>query len=75
LQAVIAKKLLRRLGNGKVAIFEVLTATAAVSRMIREGKTHQLNSVLQTGAQCGMRTFEQGLQQRIEAGWLGRNGA
>lgn len=43
--------------------------------MIREGKTHQLNSVLQTGAQSSMQTFEQGLQKRIEAGLLGGNGA
>lgn len=71
LQAVIAQKLLSRPGGGRVAIFEVLTATAAVSSMIREGKTHQLASVLQTGAQSGMQTFEQGLQQRIKAGLLG----
>ncbi|QUY47675.1 type IV pilus twitching motility protein PilT [Serratia plymuthica] len=71
LQAVIAQKLLGRPGGGRVAIFEVLTATAAVSSMIREGKTHQLASVLQTGAQSGMQTFEQGLQQRIDAGLLG----
>jgi twitching motility protein PilT len=71
LQAVIAQKLLSSPGGGRVAIFEVLTATAAVSSMIREGKTHQLASVLQTGAQSGMQTFEQGLQQRIDAGLLG----
>ncbi|WP_269936129.1 type IV pilus twitching motility protein PilT [Serratia liquefaciens] len=71
LQAVIAQKLLSRPGGGRVAIFEVLTATAAVSSMIREGKTHQLASVLQTGGQSGMQTFEQGLQQRICAGLLG----
>ncbi|MFN2995164.1 type IV pilus twitching motility protein PilT [Serratia plymuthica] len=75
LQAVIAQKLLSRPGGGRVAIFEVLTATAAVSSMIREGKTHQLASVLQTGAQSGMQTFEQGLQQRIDAGLLGEEGA
>lgn len=70
LQAVIAQKLLSRPGGGRVAIFEVLTVTAAVSSMIREGKTHQLASVLQTGGQFGMQTFEQGLQQRISAGLL-----
>ncbi|VXD00863.1 transporter [Enterobacterales bacterium 8AC] len=70
LQAVIAQKLLSKPGGGRVAIYEILTATAAVSSMIREGKTHQLASVLQTGAQSGMQTFEQGLQQRIQAGLL-----
>lgn len=70
LQAVIAQKLLSKPGGGRIAIYEILTATAAVSSMIREGKTHQLASVLQTGAQSGMQTFEQGLQQRIQAGLL-----
>lgn len=70
LQAVIAQKLLSKSGGGRVAIYEILTATAAVSSMIREGKTHQLVSVLQTGAQSGMQTFEQGLQQRVAQGIL-----
>lgn len=70
LQAVIAQKLLSKHGGGRVAIYEILTATAAVSSMIREGKTHQLVSVLQTGAQSGMQTFEQGLQQRVAQGIL-----
>lgn len=70
LQAVIAQKLLSKPGGGRVAIYEILTATAAVSSMIREGKTHQLVSVLQTGAQSGMQTFEQGLQQRVAQGIL-----
>lgn len=70
LQAVIAQKLLSKPGGGRVAIYEILTATAAVSSMIREGKTHQLVSVLQTGTQSGMQTFEQGLQQRVAQGIL-----
>lgn len=70
LQAVIAQKLLSKPGGGRVAIYEILTATAAVSSMIREGKTHQLVSVLQTGAQSGMQTFAQGLQQRVAQGIL-----
>ncbi|QNK33281.1 type IV pilus twitching motility protein PilT [Serratia sp. JUb9] len=70
LQAVIAQKLQRRVGGGRTAVFEILTATPAVSSMIREGKTHQLASVLQSGAQAGMQTFAQGIQQRIAQGIL-----
>lgn len=70
LQAVIAQKLLSKPGGGRTAIYEILTATPAVSSMIREGKTHQLASVLQTGAQSGMQTFEQGLRQRVAQGIL-----
>ncbi|WP_431225067.1 type IV pilus twitching motility protein PilT [Serratia sp. L9] len=65
LQAVIAQKLLSKPAGGRVAIYEILTATAAVSNMIREGKTHQLASVLQSGAQSGMQTFAQGRQQLV----------
>lgn len=70
LQAVIAQKLRRKPSGGRVAIYEILTATVAVSSMIREGKTHQLLSALQTGAQAGMQTFEQGFQQRVAQGIL-----
>ncbi|MFI8417934.1 type IV pilus twitching motility protein PilT [Serratia sp. NPDC078593] len=70
LQAVIAQKLVRKPAGGRTAVFEVLTTTPAVSSMIREGKTHQLASVLQTGAQFGMQTFEQGLQHRVAQGIL-----
>ncbi|EFE96183.1 type IV pilus twitching motility protein PilT [Serratia odorifera] len=70
LQAVIAQKLVNKPGGGRTAIFEILTATPAVSSLIRDGKIHQLASVLQTGAQFGMQTFEQGLRQRIAQGIL-----
>lgn len=54
----------------RVALFEVLTSTPAVCNMIREGKTHQLVDILQTGAQAGMQTFAQSRQQRQSAGLL-----
>ncbi|NKI75158.1 type IV pilus twitching motility protein PilT [Dickeya sp. CFBP 2040] len=70
LQAVVAQKLVPGVQGGRVALFEVLTATPAVSNLIREGKTHQLTSVLQTGSQVGMQTFEQSYQQRYREGVL-----
>ncbi|WP_127958673.1 type IV pilus twitching motility protein PilT [Serratia microhaemolytica] len=68
LQAVIAQKLLCKPQGGRVAVYEILTATPAVSNMIREGKTHQLASVLHTGAEAGMQTFAQAIAQRIAQG-------
>lgn len=56
--------------GGRVALFEVLTATSAVGNLIREGKSHQLPSLIQTGAQAGMQTFEQSRQQRCREGLL-----
>ncbi len=71
LMAICSQRLLPAIGGGRIAAAEILVATPAVRNIIREGKTHQLASVLQTGGQSGMQTFEQGLQQRICAGLLG----
>ncbi|RYJ16367.1 type IV pili twitching motility protein PilT [Rahnella variigena] len=80
LRAVVAQKLVAQKPKGgegntdektvRVALFEVLTSTPAVCNMIREGKTHQLADILQTGAQAGMQTFAQSRQQRQSAGLL-----
>ncbi|CNC99975.1 twitching motility protein PilT [Yersinia intermedia] len=70
LRAVIAQKLCHKVGGGRIAVFEILTQTTAVSHLIREGKTYQLANVIQTGAQWGMQTFEQGMAQREEQGVL-----
>lgn len=75
LRAVVAQKLAvtqTKEGKkaGRVALFEVLTSTPAVCNLIREGKTHQLADILQTGTQAGMQTFAQSRQQRQNAGLL-----
>ncbi|WP_413527940.1 type IV pilus twitching motility protein PilT [Rahnella inusitata] len=75
LRAVVAQKLaVTQAAEGKkagrVALFEVLTSTPAVCNLIREGKTHQLADILQTGAQAGMQTFAQSRQQRQSDGLL-----
>lgn len=55
LQAVISQQLVPKAqGGGRVAAFEIMTGTPAVANLIREGKTFQLTSVLQTGAASGM---------------------
>ncbi len=51
--------------EGRVALFELLINTPAVGNLIREGKTHQLPHVIQTGQQVGMITFQQSYQQRV----------
>lgn len=68
LKAVIAQKLVPGLDESRVALFEILINTPAVANMIREGKTHQLPGLLQTGMQAGMQTFEQSLQERRRQG-------
>ncbi|WP_194208340.1 type IV pilus twitching motility protein PilT [Superficieibacter sp. 1612_C1] len=68
--AVVAQKLQCSPQNTRVALFELLVNTPAVANLIREGKTHQLPGVMQTGQQMGMQTFTQSYQQRVAAGLL-----
>lgn len=68
LRGIVAQKLVKGHGGERVGLFEVLTSTPAVGNLIREGKTHQLADILQTGAKAGMQTFEQSRLQRITAG-------
>lgn len=70
LRAVLSQKLEEDKLGGRVALFELLVNTPAVGNLIREGKTHQLPGVIQTGQQTGMQTFTQSQQQRQAQGRL-----
>jgi twitching motility protein PilT len=66
LQGIVTQQLLPRAdGNGRVVGAEVLVPTPGVRNLIREGKTHQLYSALQTGAQFGMQTMDTSLAQLV----------
>lgn len=58
----------REAGEGQVAAYEVLVANEAVRAMIREGKTHQLDSAIQTGARSGMCSLDQSMRRLFESG-------
>ncbi|MDT7466323.1 type IV pilus twitching motility protein PilT [Citrobacter portucalensis] len=70
LRAVLSQKQEEDKLGGRVALFELLVNTPAVGNLIREGKTHQLPGVIQTGQQTGMQTFTQSQQQRQAQGRL-----
>ena len=55
-------------GDGRMAVFETLVATPAIRHLIREGKTAQIQSALQTGAAHGMQTMAQALQAARDIG-------
>jgi len=62
LVSVISQRLVpKALEKDRVAIMEVLVNTDAVKNLIREGKTHQIDSMIQTGAEYGMQSFERSL--------------
>ncbi|MFS8524017.1 MAG: type IV pilus twitching motility protein PilT [Limnochordales bacterium] len=73
LQAVISQQLVPRAdGRGRVAALEIMTATPAVRTLIREGKTHQIDSVIETSAAAGMQTMDASLKQLFLSGIISR---
>jgi len=73
LQGVVAQQLLPTAdGAGRVAAVEVLVPTPAVRNLIREGKTHQIYSTIQTGGQHGMQTMDAALAELVRAGKITR---
>lgn len=73
LKAVITQQLLPTMdGNGRVAALEILIGTDAVGSMIREGKVHQMNSIIQTGERAGMQGLNFALAQLVRQGKISR---
>lgn len=69
LEAVISQQLLPKTGgNGRIAAFEVMTKTPAISNLIREGKIHQIYSTMQTSAQFGMNLMDKALSDIVRSG-------
>lgn len=68
LMAICAQRLVPAIGGGRLAAAEILVATPAVRNIIREGKSHQLDAVIQTGADQGMQSMDKTLVNMIHAG-------
>src|SRR5438552_11022458 len=66
LKGVIAQTLCKKLGGGRVAAREILLTTPAISNLIREGKTFQIPSIIQTSKQLGMLTLNDALLDLVE---------
>jgi twitching motility protein PilT len=69
IRGIVAQQLIRTTdGTGRAAALEIMTGTPAVRNLIREGKTYQLQSVIQTAVKEGMQTLDQSLRDLIRAG-------
>jgi len=68
LEAVIAQTLLPKKGGGRVAAHEILVGTPAVRNLIREGKLHQIPSMMQTGGRVGMQTLDAAIGELVKKG-------
>lgn len=70
LQGIVSQRLIPSIGGGRVAAAEILVANSAVRNIIREGKSHQLDAVIQTGADQGMQSMDKTLVNLIHAGTI-----
>lgn len=70
LMAIASQRLIPSIGGGRIAAAEILIATPAVRNIIREGKTHQLEAVIQTGAEFGMQSMDKTLVGLIHDGTI-----
>lgn len=59
-------------GKGRVAAFEIMIATPAVRNLIREGKTHQLQTIIETGAKHEMQTMDSNLLRLFKEGTISK---
>lgn len=70
LQGIVSQRLIPAIGGGRIPAAEILVANSAVRNIIREGKSHQLEAVIQTGAEHGMQSMDKTLVSLIHAGTI-----
>jgi twitching motility protein PilT len=68
LEGVISQQLLPKIGGGRIAAQEIMVGVPAIKNLIREGKTHQMYSVIETGKQWGMHTLDSALAHLYKSG-------
>ena len=72
LQGVIAQRLLKKPGGGRVAAYEIMIGTPAIRNLIREAKIPQIYGMIQTGKEAGMITMDQSLEDLVNRGVVER---
>ncbi|MCG6922797.1 MAG: type IV pilus twitching motility protein PilT [Acidobacteria bacterium] len=75
LRSVVAQQLIAKTGGGRVAALEVLFCSPAIGNMIREGKTPQITSSIQTGIKEGMIDMDSSIRKLYEEGLIGARAA
>ncbi len=70
LMAICSQRLIPSIGGGRTAAAEVLIVTPAVRNIVREGKSHQLEAVIQTGGELGMQSMDKTLVSLIHNGTI-----
>lgn len=76
LEAVVSQQLIpRKDGKGRVAVFEVMISTSAIRNLIREGKTYQMQSIIQTSRDAGMQTMDDAILEKYREGIISKEDA
>lgn len=68
IEAVFSQRLVQATQTGRVVAYEVMLGTTAIKTAIREGKTHQIESILETSQEVGMATLERSLADLVKKG-------
>lgn len=68
IQGICAQRLVPAIGGGRVVAAEVMVANPAIRNIIREGKSHQLDTIIQTGGDQGMQTMDRTLVKLVQSG-------
>jgi twitching motility protein PilT len=72
IQGIVSQQLVQRTdSSGRVAAYELMTRTTSIRSLIREGRTHQIPTAIQTGRKAGMRLLDYHLQALVDAGVIG----
>ena len=66
--ALCAQRLVPAIGGGRVVAAEIMIANPAIRALIRDGKTHQIDTAIQTGADQGMQTMDRTLAKLVQTG-------
>ena len=75
LRSVIAQTLMKKVGGGRLAAWEIMIGTPAIRNLIREDKVAQMYSAIQTGQAVGMQTLDQHLKELLQRGLITRQDA
>lgn len=71
LQGIISQQLIPRTdGKGRAGAYEIMIINSAIQNLIREGKTHQIQSSIQTGSKYGMKTMDMSLVELYKSGQI-----
>lgn len=70
LQAICSQRLIPANSGGRVAAAEIMIANTGIRSLIREGKTHQIDTAIQTGGEQGMQTMDRTLAKLVQSGTI-----